>query len=71
MARTTDDGSLGPARSGSSGRQPGRNAPGLSDTYRMLNNRISIFVSLPMNNLDKLALQKSLNEIGRNLPKAG
>jgi protein-tyrosine-phosphatase len=42
-----------------------------ADTYRMLNNRISIFVSLPMNKLDKLALQKSLDEIGRDLPKAG
>jgi hypothetical protein len=37
----------------------------------MLNNRISIFTSLPMNTLDKLALQKRLDEIGRNLPKAG
>ncbi|RUW19748.1 arsenate reductase ArsC, partial [Mesorhizobium sp. M4B.F.Ca.ET.013.02.1.1] len=42
-----------------------------ADTFRMLNNRISIFVSLPMNKLDKLALQKSLDEIGRNLPQAG
>lgn len=42
-----------------------------ADTYRMLNNRISIFVSLPMTSLDKLALQKRLDEIGRNLPKAG
>jgi protein-tyrosine-phosphatase len=42
-----------------------------ADTYRMLNNRISIFVSLPMNMVDKLALQKRLDEIGRNLPKAG
>lgn len=42
-----------------------------SDAYRMLNNRISIFTSLPMNTLDRLALQKRLDEIGRNLPKAG
>ena len=42
-----------------------------ADAYRMLNNRISIFVSLPMNMVDKLALQKRLDEIGRNLPKAG
>ena len=42
-----------------------------ADAYRMLNNRISIFISLPMNTLDKLALQKRLDEIGRNLPKAG
>lgn len=42
-----------------------------AEAYRMLNNRISIFISLPMNVIDKLALQKRLDEIGRNLPKAG
>ncbi|OWZ89234.1 ArsR family transcriptional regulator [Sinorhizobium sp. LM21] len=42
-----------------------------AETYRMLNNRISFFVSLPMPSLDKLALQKRLDEIGRNVPKAG
>jgi protein-tyrosine-phosphatase len=42
-----------------------------ADTYRMLNNRISIFVSLPMSSLDRLALQRRLDEIGRDLPKAG
>lgn len=42
-----------------------------ADAYRMLNNRISIFISLPMNLIDKLALQKRLDEIGRNMPKAG
>ena len=42
-----------------------------AEAYRMLNNRISTFVSLPVNMVDKLALQKRLDEIGRNLPKAG
>ncbi|WP_442579239.1 arsenate reductase ArsC [Mesorhizobium sp. ASY16-5R] len=42
-----------------------------ADTYRMLANRISIFINLPMTSLDKLALQRRLDEIGRNLPKAG
>jgi protein-tyrosine-phosphatase len=42
-----------------------------ADAYRMLNNRISIFTSLPLSALDGLALQKRLDEIGRNLPKAG
>lgn len=42
-----------------------------AEAYRMLNNRISIFVSLPINAVDRLALQKRLDEIGRNLPKAG
>lgn len=40
------------------------------EAYRMLNNRISIFVSLPMTSIDKLALQKRLHEIGRDTPKA-
>lgn len=37
-----------------------------ADTYRMLNNRIAIFVSLPITSLDKLALQKRINEIGKS-----
>jgi arsenate reductase len=36
-----------------------------ADTYRMLNQRISIFANLPIANLDKLALQKRLDEIGK------
>lgn len=36
-----------------------------SEAYRMLNNRISIFVSLPMASLDRLSLQKRLDEIGQ------
>jgi protein-tyrosine-phosphatase len=42
-----------------------------AETYRMLNNRISIFISLPMLGLDKLGLQRRLDEIGRDMPKAG
>ncbi|MAZ17381.1 MAG: ArsR family transcriptional regulator [Ahrensia sp.] len=36
-----------------------------SDTFRMLNNRISIFTSLPLSSLDSLSLQKHLDEIGQ------
>jgi hypothetical protein len=36
-----------------------------ADAYRMLNNRISVFVNLPLASLDKLSLQKRLDEIGR------
>ena len=36
-----------------------------ADTYRMLNNRISIFTSLPLRSLDKLSLQKHLDLIGK------
>ncbi|MCB1509770.1 MAG: arsenate reductase ArsC [Hyphomicrobiaceae bacterium] len=36
-----------------------------ADCYRMLNQRISIFVNLPIASLDKLTLQKRLDDIGR------
>ena len=35
------------------------------DTYRMLNQRIGVFASLPLRSLDQLSLQKKLREIGR------
>lgn len=41
-----------------------------ADAYRMLNSRISAFISLPMATVDKLALQKRLHEIGRDRPGA-
>lgn len=41
-----------------------------ADAYRMLLNRIGIFTSLPMKSLDRLSLQKRLDEIGRSLPKS-
>lgn len=37
----------------------------LAEVYRMLYNRISIFVSLPMRSLDRLTLQKKLDQIGQ------
>jgi arsenate reductase (thioredoxin) len=37
-----------------------------ADTHRMLYQRIGIFVNLPMASLDRLALQKRLDEIGRS-----
>ena len=36
-----------------------------ADAYRMLNNRISIFVNLPLRSLDRLTLQRQLDGIGR------
>ena len=35
-----------------------------ADTMRMLEQRISIFINLPMDSLDRLALQKRLDDIG-------
>lgn len=35
-----------------------------ADAYRMLSNRISIFVNLPISSIDKLVLQERLDNIG-------
>lgn len=35
-----------------------------SDAYRMMRNRISIFINLPLTALDRLSLQERLDEIG-------
>lgn len=37
------------------------------ETYRMLNNRISILVALPLDRLDRLSLQKRLDDIGQSV----
>ena len=37
-----------------------------ADAFRMLNNRIGVFVSLPLASLDRLSLQKRLDDIGKN-----
>ncbi|MGH7005479.1 MAG: arsenate reductase ArsC, partial [Alphaproteobacteria bacterium] len=39
-----------------------------AETYRLLSNRIGIFVSLPMASLDRLSLQRRLDDIGRGRP---
>ena len=41
-----------------------------ADAYRMLSNRIGIFASLPIRSLDRLSLQKRLDEIGRPISKS-
>jgi arsenate reductase (thioredoxin) len=40
-----------------------------AEAYRMLQNRISVFVSLPLRSIDRLSLRKRPDEIGRPLPK--
>jgi protein-tyrosine-phosphatase len=44
---------------------PAEIALAFKDTYRMLNQRIGIFTSLPLRSLDRLSLQSKLREIGR------
>jgi protein-tyrosine-phosphatase len=38
-----------------------------AETLRMLNNRVGAFVNLPLKSLDRLSLQKRIDEIGRDL----
>lgn len=72
MAGTADDGTLGgvPDPAAAEGTEAEKHFA-FSDAYRMLANRISIFVSLPLKSLDRLTLQGRLREIGRDLPGAG
>ncbi|MCR9220541.1 MAG: arsenate reductase ArsC [Alphaproteobacteria bacterium] len=44
---------------------PAERAAFLADVFRMLNNRISVFTELPIESLDRLTLQRRLDEIGR------
>jgi protein-tyrosine-phosphatase len=37
----------------------------IADTHRMLNQRIGIFISLPLSSLDSMSLKRRLDEIGR------
>jgi arsenate reductase (thioredoxin) len=36
-----------------------------ADAYRLLNNRIGVFLDLPLATLDRMSLQRRLDEIGR------
>jgi protein-tyrosine-phosphatase len=44
---------------------PAEIALAFADTYRMMNNRITLFMNLPMTALDRLSLQRRLDEIGQ------
>jgi protein-tyrosine-phosphatase len=41
-----------------------------ADALRQLTNRIRIFASLPVDKLDRIALQRRVDEIGRDLPES-
>ncbi|MPN35995.1 hypothetical protein SDC9_183500 [bioreactor metagenome] len=36
-----------------------------ADSYRMLRNRINIFINLPIKSLDRLSLKARMDEIGK------
>lgn len=40
-----------------------------AETYRMLRSRISIFCNLPIASLDRMALQRNLDDIGKSVAK--
>ncbi|MEQ8746127.1 arsenate reductase ArsC [Pyruvatibacter sp.] len=42
-----------------------------AEIYGQIERRLTIFVNLPISSLDKLSLQKRLDEIGRDLSQAG
>lgn len=65
LARSTYDSALGVPDPAEAKGNPAEVALAFKDTYRMLNQRIGIFVSLPLRSLDQLSLQKKLREIGR------
>ena len=44
---------------------PAEIALAFADTYRMLNNRITMFTSLKISGLDRLSLQKHMSDIGK------
>ena len=66
MARPADDRALGRANPVSFEGTVAEKAAYTADVFRMLERRISIFCSLPMHSIDKLALQKRLDEIGKS-----
>ncbi|MDA0786988.1 MAG: arsenate reductase ArsC [Proteobacteria bacterium] len=45
-------------------------AAAFTETYRMLNNRIEVFVNLPLASLDALSLKNRLDNIGRDQPES-
>ena len=53
-----------PAPAGATGSEA-EIALAFKDAYLMLNQRIAIFVALPIRSLDKLSLQARLNDLGR------
>ena len=44
---------------------PSEIALAFADTYRMMNNRMGLLMNLPLASLDRLSLQRRLNEIGQ------
>ena len=65
LAGPTDDRALGVPDPAEAQGSAAEIALAFKDAYRMLHQRIGIFVALPIRSLDKLSLQTRLTEIGR------
>ena len=68
LAGPADDRALGRRGPGRVRRQRREDLQIFRKVYGYLDNRIKIFVSLPVASLDRMSLQKRLEEIGRELP---
>jgi arsenate reductase (thioredoxin) len=66
MAWSAHDRALGPFRPSRRGGIEAERRLAFADTLRMLNNRSTAFVNLPIASLDKLTLQNRLRTIGRD-----
>lgn len=64
MARSAHDGPLGGAGSGGGGGDEVARIMAYRVALRELENRVQIFLSLPLASLDRLKLQSKLDEIG-------
>ena len=65
MARPANDGTLGRARPLSRRGKEAEKRLAFANTYRMLQRRIDVFISLPVKSLARLALQQEIHKIGR------
>jgi arsenate reductase (thioredoxin) len=65
LAGPADDGALGRARSRSGRGTEAERHFAFAEAWRMLSARISIFVNLPVDAIDRMTLKARLDEIGR------
>ena len=70
VARTANDGPLGRARSSTAQGNEAEKRIAFANTYRMLQRRIDVFISLPVKSLARLALQQEIDKIGRMVDSA-
>jgi arsenate reductase len=64
LPESADDGAWGIPDPAETTGNPAEIALVFKDAYRLLNQRISIFVSLPLHSLDQISISTRLREIG-------